>query len=120
MFSGGGGGGGGFYIDTDNRYGGGAGYGGPLPSARFDPYGPVTGPNGPNFGISGQPPSFLPPGVQPPSAYIDPNAGAGAAAGGAGGGVGKKPHTPGEPNPDHLKPPSENNDSTFGWNKSEQ
>lgn len=98
----------GFYIG-DNRHGGGAGYYPPdyppLPTARFDPYGPVTGPNGPNFGISGQPPSFLPPGVQPSPAAIDPNTGAAA---------GKKPHTPGEPNPDHLKPPSENNDSMFG------
>jgi hypothetical protein len=65
------------------------------PRPRFDPFGPVPGPHGPNFG-----PGPRHPGVR------------GGWRGGRGGrgGPGANPHyfgPSGEPNPDHLRPPSE-------------
>jgi len=53
-----------------------------LPQPRFDPFGPVAGPNGPDFGNVGYDPRFP-----------------------AGGGAGGRGRAPGEPDPDHLKPP---------------
>ena len=58
-----------------------------LPQPRFDPYGPVTGPHGPDVGNVGYDPRY-PPG-----------------AGGGRGAAGGRGRVPGEPDPDHLKPP---------------
>lgn len=58
-----------------------------LPQPRFDPFGPVVGPNGPDFGNNGM-------------------IGRGR---GRGRGNGNIPRTfPGEPNPDHFRPPNSN------------
>lgn len=65
----------------------GGGAGGLLPQPRFDPFGPVVGPHGPNFGDPGFP-------------------GRGGRGGPARGGRGGRPRVPGEPDPDHLRPPN--------------
>jgi hypothetical protein len=88
-----------------------------LPRPRFDPYGPVPGPNNPGFGN----PGFFPGGgmaggdgdpffIGGPAGMMGPLGGRGGVGGrgGAGGRGGRGPlggWAPGEPNPDHLRPP---------------
>jgi len=84
-YGGGGGGGGGAGMPS------GLGGIGGLPQPRFDPFGPVLGPNvdpgGPGVG------------------NIGPRGGRGGAGRGRGRGRGSNWMPPGEPNPDHFKPP---------------
>lgn len=58
-----------------------------MPRPRFDSFMPVPGPNGPNFGQQAQGPPF-----------------------GPNGGRGTRRRVPGEPDPDHLRPPGANDD----------
>ena len=64
---------------------------------RYDPIMPVGGPMGPNFGGASSPGRGLVPGI-------------GLFNGGPGRGRGTRPVAlPGEPNPDHLRPPADDN-----------
>ena len=127
--------------DNDPFGGGGVGGGGlgpavpgwmpGLPRPRFDPFGPVAGPHGPNFGN----PGFFGPGggflgggdpfgggrgggLGPLGPFGPPGGPQGPGGGGLGpvgpGGRGRgRGVTPGEPNPDHLRPPQDDrNDFT--------
>ena len=58
-----------------------------MPRPRFDSFMPVPGPNGPNFGMPGR-----------------------FGSGGPGRGLGARRRVPGEPNPDHFRPPGDRDD----------
>lgn len=89
----------------EDPYGGGCGggYGAGLPQPRFDPYGPVLGPNtdiggagAGNVGVDGR-------GRRIGDPYLGGGRG-GRGRGRGGPGIGGQ-YSAGEPNPDHLRPP---------------
>ena len=110
---------------TDGPSGGGFGPGGlgppgglgslpGLPQPRFDPYGPVTGPYGPNVGDVGVGPAGGPllPG-DPRGPWPGRVGGRGDGGRGRGLGLGRGRRAPGEPNPDHLPPPGDDDSDMY-------